>query len=66
MIYKNIVIAIRELITSNNISVGDPLPPEYELAQRWNVSRNTIRKALAELGAEGMSETRKGAGRFVC
>lgn len=66
MIYKNIVNAIRELITSNNIFVGEPLPPEYQLAQRWNVSRNTIRKALAELAAEGVIETRKGAGSFLC
>ena len=34
--------------------VGDLLPSEAELAVRYNVSRNTLRKALSLLEGEGI------------
>jgi GntR family transcriptional regulator, transcriptional repressor for pyruvate dehydrogenase complex len=44
---------------------GDKLPTEPALIQRFGVSRTVIREAVAELRAEGLVESRHGAGVFV-
>lgn len=37
-----------------NLAVGEPLPPERVLAQRWGVARMTVRQAIAALVREGL------------
>ncbi|MEU8032644.1 GntR family transcriptional regulator [Streptomyces sp. NPDC049099] len=44
---------------------GRRLPGEHALAQRFGVSRTTIRAALAELSEEGLITTRTGKGSYV-
>src|SRR5574343_1688743 len=44
---------------------GDAIPSEGELAQRFNVSQGTVRKAIDELAAENMLVRRQGKGTFV-
>ena len=44
---------------------GAKLPAEAELAQRFGVNRHTIRRAVAELGNEGLVSSRQGRGTFV-
>ena len=44
---------------------GAPLPGEQALAATHNVSRITVRRALAELEREGLIDRRRGAGTFV-
>jgi GntR family phosphonate transport system transcriptional regulator len=44
---------------------GDVLPPEGELAQRFNVNRHTLRRAIDELVHDGLVMRRHGAGVFV-
>lgn len=46
-------------------SQGEKLPAEAELAQRFGVNRHTIRRAVAELGSEGLVSSRQGRGTFV-
>ena len=41
-------------LASGAVAVGQPLPPERELAERCQVSRTTLRWALARLGVEGV------------
>ncbi len=45
---------------------GEKIPSENELADRFGVSRVTIRHALQKLSALGLIETRFGEGSFVC
>ncbi|MDO9570602.1 MAG: GntR family transcriptional regulator [Hydrogenophaga sp.] len=58
---------IRDLIAKGQLRPGDKLPPERDLAQRFNVSRNTLREALRALEQAKLIELRKGAhgGAFV-
>jgi GntR family transcriptional regulator len=44
---------------------GGQLPPERELSQHLQVARETLRRALGELEAEGLLQSRHGAGTFV-
>jgi len=45
--------------------VGDRLPPERELAERYGCSLITVRRALSELAREGRLERARGRGTFV-
>jgi GntR family transcriptional regulator len=61
--YHSIRDEILDLI--EELAVGDALPPERELAARFQVSRMTLRRAVEELVREGRLERRHGAGTFV-
>lgn len=45
--------------------VGTRIPPEHELETIYQVSRVTVRRALAELTSEGLLERKQGKGTFV-
>lgn len=60
-LHRHIAAAIR----AGTLVPNDQLPPERELAQRADISRVTVRKAVAQLVAEGLIEQRQGAGSFV-
>jgi GntR family transcriptional repressor for pyruvate dehydrogenase complex len=45
---------IRDAILQGDFSQGDKLPPETELAQRFGVSRPTVREALGSLVQAGL------------
>jgi len=53
---------MREWIVSGALTVGDPLPTEAELAERFGTSRSTVREALRLLSADTFISTRPGAG----
>jgi len=65
--FEDIAGQIRALVAGGQLRPGDRLPPERELATRFQVSRNTLREALRALELAGMIESRKGAtgGAFV-
>ena len=57
---------LRELINSQQYSVGDQFLTERMISERFDVSRVTANKALSKLIDEGSLELRKGLGTFVC
>lgn len=54
-----------EGIESGVLPPNTSLPPERELAEITDLSRVTVRKALAELVQEGVIEQRQGSGSFI-
>lgn len=63
--YQRIQGAIRGRIKTGELSPGDPVASERELARVHSVSLMTARHALAGLEQEGVVERRRGAGTFV-
>ncbi len=53
------------LIVEDNLSVGEKLPNEYELADKLGVSRSTIREAIRALVSRNILEIRRGSGTFI-
>lgn len=52
-------------LTNDELTVGDPIPSERALTQRFGVSRMTIRHAIDSLVGEGVLEKVQGRGTFV-
>ncbi len=52
-------------IRSGRLRQGTRLPGEVALAERFGVSRTTVRAALAELSEDGLIATRTGKGSYV-
>jgi GntR family transcriptional regulator len=63
--YKKIADSLMSRIHSGEIGNGSRLPGEVDLAETYEVSRGTIRQALASLQQAGLIETWNGAGSFV-
>lgn len=57
-----IIQRIGDAIRAGELSPGDRLPPERELAERFGVSRVSVRDALRSLEAMGLIEVKVGAG----
>ncbi|ASY65135.1 putative D-glucarate or D-galactorate regulator, GntR family (plasmid) [Sinorhizobium sojae CCBAU 05684] len=57
--------ALREQIEAGFYAPGDKLPTEPALIDRFGFSRTVIREAIAALRADGLVESRQGAGVFV-
>lgn len=64
-LYQQIVDDIRNQITSGALAVGDQIGSQRELADRYDVSLITVKKALTELIREGFLFARVGKGTFV-
>ena len=47
------------------VEVGQKIPNEFELAQRFGVGRSTVREAVKGLVTRGILEVRRGSGTFV-
>lgn len=56
---------LRALIENGNYAPGDKLPTEPVLVEKFGFSRTVIREAIAALRADGLIESRQGAGVFV-
>lgn len=57
-----IIAQIRAMLQSGQLKPGDRLPPERELAEQMEVSRNTVREAIRMLEISGLVTVRPGSG----
>lgn len=64
-LYQQIEDYIRELIESGEYDEGKLLPKENDIAKRFGVSRNTVRKGMYKLVMEGLLVRKKGVGTMV-
>ncbi|MBX9992163.1 GntR family transcriptional regulator [Phreatobacter oligotrophus] len=62
---RRVYLTLRDRISSGELTPGTRLPSEPDLAELHDVSRVTIRRALAELEREGLISRRPGAGTFI-
>ena len=64
-IYQEIVRHVKSMIAEGRLKSGDQLPPERDLAEKFVVSRTSVREALRALESLGLVEIRPGEGTFV-
>ena len=64
-LYQQIKALLLRSLSRSEWKAGEALPAEPELAQRFQVSQGTVRKALDALTAEGLLVRRQGKGTFV-
>ena len=65
-LYRQLMQRIRADIASGVYPVHSRIPSEAELGDTYQVSRVTVRKALAELTREGLLRRMQGKGTYVC
>ncbi|MGE8539650.1 MAG: FadR/GntR family transcriptional regulator [Acinetobacter sp.] len=62
---QKIVDTLIDNIQSGHLPIGEKLPTELELIEKFEVSRSVIREVITELRSLGFVETRHGIGTFV-
>lgn len=60
-----VVDAVTQLILDGDLLPGDRLPVEAELAERFEVSRGSLREGVRALAVLGILESRQGDGTYV-
>ncbi|WP_317627707.1 GntR family transcriptional regulator [Halotalea alkalilenta] len=60
-----IVRELERLVLEGNFVAGERLPAERVLAERFGVSRPTLREAIQRLAAKGLLSSRQGGGTYV-
>lgn len=64
--YEKVLTYLEDSLRSGQLSLGDPLPPERELAEQLGISRNSVREAVRLLEHMGFIVSNQGAGNFIC
>lgn len=65
LLYEEVVKALYQIIDNHQFEPGDQLPPERELMEQLDVSRNVLREAFHILEQRGIIISRQGKGRFL-
>src|SRR5919198_238444 len=63
-VYEEVARQLEQFITER-MKPGDMLPPERELAEKFGVSRSSVRDAIRRLELIGLVEPRQGSGTVV-
>jgi len=64
-LYEQMMDDIKKDINEGVYSIGEQLPPETELCEKYGVSRITTRRAITELVEQGILQKFHGKGTFV-
>ena len=65
-LYQRIYDDIKRSVDEGEYAPGSKIPTEVELAERYSVSRITVRRAIEDLSTAGILIKRRGLGTFVC
>jgi GntR family transcriptional regulator len=65
-LYAQLTRAIRFAVNTGKLKIGEQLPTVRQLAVDLRINANTVAKVYAELERNGVVETRRGVGTFVC
>jgi DNA-binding FadR family transcriptional regulator len=60
-----VIVELRQQITSGEWPVGSRIPTEPELVEQLGVARNTVREAIRALAHNGLLDIRQGSGTYV-
>lgn len=64
-LYKQLADAIADQIDRGDLSVGDRLPPQRDIAQQLRINITTVTRAIGALQQRGLVESRSGRGTRV-
>ena len=64
-LYQQVAAALASAVTAGEYPVGSRLPSERDLAEKFGVSRPTVREAMIALEIRGLVEARHGSGIYV-
>ena len=64
-LYEQLAVILREMIRTGQLKHLDPLPSETRLSQEYELSRDTVRRAIGVLVEEGVAFTVRRRGTFV-
>jgi len=64
-LYESVIEQIMDLIKNNELKPGDKLPPERELAEKFSISRGSLREAFRVLESRGLIKSKPGGGRYI-
>lgn len=56
---------LMNFILQEPVGIGEKVPNEFELAEKFGVGRSTIREAVKGLVSKGVLEVRRGSGTYV-
>ncbi len=65
-VYQQISDQLLKLIEAGEFTVGSRLPSERDLAEKFKVSRPSVREALIALEVVGVVQIKMGSGVYVC
>ena len=63
--YRQLAGILRDRIRNGELQTAQRMPSEKDLHDEFGLARETVRRALAVLRAEGLIEVRQGHGTFV-
>ncbi len=63
--YLQLCAHITDAVKAGKYSTGDKLPTELELAEKYSISRQTVRQALEKLEKDGFIEKVQGSGSYI-
>ena len=64
-LWRQVADGIERGIAEGHFAVGDKLPSETEIAERYRVNRHTVRRALAVLSERGLVRAERGSGTYI-
>lgn len=63
--YRNVIDYFKKKIIEGELRPGEKLPPEREIAERLNVSRNSVREAIRIMDMTGVISSQQGSGNYI-